>query len=297
MTDTPARVHWFDDREDVRVYSSIPELLDSFPTSSTYISVRTPGKEPLDFYWDYHGSDRTIVFFHASLAQTIPRLPVFLGLSVSAGVSANRLFVADPAHYSSDEVIIGWFLGTSRWPNYQKLLIDLLAHVQMNFGRDRIALFGPSAGGFASLYYSSYLPGSWAVPVNPQTNLRIRSDAELRPLCKHAWNLDSSRYDPFRDVPAVKDVIGIYSIPSSNHILYIQNSQDDVHLAHHLQPFEAALHCDAQYIRISSKWGVGHVAPPKEFLEKLLLLVAAGTPFHAIAGQFEGIEIFRQIKQ
>lgn len=293
MTTETARIRWFDGREDVRTYDSFAELLTSFPDESCYISVREPRKEPLDFYWDYRGSDRTLAFFHASLAQTVARLPVFLGLSVSADVTANRLFVADPAHYASDDVVIGWFLGTSRWVNYQKLLIDLLAVVQARHGRERMALFGPSAGGYASLFYSSFLPGSIAIPVNPQTDLGLRSDAEIRPLCKHAWDLDVTLYDPFRHVPAVKELLGIYSRPTSNHVLYVQNNQDRSHVQLHMDPFERVLHRDASYARVSADWGAGHVAPPKEFTEKLLSLVAGGTPFHSLPEQLDGVEVHR----
>jgi hypothetical protein len=291
MTSNSARVRWFEGRNDVRVYPSFDDLLNSFPAESTYISVREPGKEPLDFYWDYRGSDRTLVFFHASLARSVARLPVFLGLSVSTDVSANRLFIADPAHYASDDVMIGWFMGTSRWPNYQKLLIGLLAYVQARFGQERIALFGPSAGGYASLFYSSFLAGSIAIPVNPQTDLTLRSDAEIRPLCKFAWDLDVAMYDPFRLVPAAKEVIGIYSRPTSNLVLYVQNDKDSTHVDLHMRPFEAALHPDVTYTRLSADWGPGHVAPPKEFTQCLLTAIAAGTPYSDIPEQLEGISI------
>lgn len=287
------RIRWFDGREDVRTYESFAELLTSFPEESCYISVMEPGKEPLDFFWDFRGSNRTLTFFHASLAQTVARLPVFLGLSVSADVTANRLFVADPAHYSSDDVIIGWFLGTSRWANYQKLLIDLLALVQARYGRDRMSLFGPSAGGYASLFYSSFLPDSIAIPVNPQTDLELRSDVEIRPLCEHAWDLDVSLYDPFRHVPAVKELLGIYSRPTSNHVLYVQNNQDRSHVQLHMSPFENHLHRDASYVRVSADWGAGHVAPPKEFTERLLSLVAEGTSFRSLPELMVGVETHR----
>lgn len=284
-----SREFWFQGNRSVRVYSSFAELMSNFPERSTYISVLEDGREPLDFYWDYRGFDRTIVLFHASLAKTVARLPVFLGLSVTSDLQANRLFVADPAHYSSDNVIIGWFLGTAKWPNYQKLLIDLLAAIQVRFGRERMALFGPSAGGYASLFYSSYLPGSIAVPVNPQTNLTLRSDAEIRPLCGFAWNLDPGEYDPFRRVRVVKDVVPIYSLPTSNRVLYIQNRQDRSHVVGHLLPLIESLHPDVDLKCVSSDWGRGHVAPPKEFTELLLAIVGSGVPFDSIAECLSGV--------
>src|SRR5699024_6730202 len=122
-----------------------------------------------------------------------------------SGVKANRLFIADPAHYASDEVIIGWFLGTKNWPHYQKHLIDLFGVVNRDYSPSGMVFFGPSAGGYASLYYSSHIPSSIALPINPQTNLTIRSAREIRPLCSSGWGIDPELYDPFRLVPAVKE--------------------------------------------------------------------------------------------
>lgn len=264
-----ARKRWLD-TENVKQFSSLHAMSEHWPTGSSYLSVSSHKHEALDFYWDYRGSDRTIVLFHAALNSSVTTLPVFLGQNLTSDLDMNCLYIADPAHYCSDKILTGWYMGTRQVPDFQPQLVLLLERIRKEYGQQQFIFFGASAGGFASLFFSSYFPNSVAVAVNPQSNIEGHSAKAIADLCRYAWLIDYHVYAPLRKLPTVHNIIPYYSRPFSNRVLYIQNLQDEIHMREQYRPFVDAVNKTGDAVAVLGKWGKGHLPPPRDFLRKIL---------------------------
>ncbi|HEY1021177.1 MAG TPA: hypothetical protein VGE06_02635, partial [Flavisolibacter sp.] len=141
----------------------------------------------------------------------------------------------------------------------------------------RVLLFGGSAGGFASLYYSRQIKKSLALIWNPQTILNnyykhlvsrysyLAYDCSLQNLSKHM----------------VTNIPEFYKkVHGNNRIIYMQNVSDH-HVETHLKPFLQIIGRDVPkneysqwidenlYLHISN-WSEGHTPPPRKTLQQLL---------------------------
>lgn len=131
---------------------------------------------------------------------------------------------------------------------------------------DRIIFFGPSAGGFASLYYSHLFPNSLSIAVNPQTAIPRYYQHLADAYYTAAWPNEDRR------LALVDDVVPLYEGNFTNHVIYLQNSRDDFHLKHHFEPWrDATLNAfGSRWFLLSEDWGNGHTPPPAFFLESIL---------------------------
>lgn len=220
------------------------------------------GSGTLDLMLEKAPSKNLLVIFHAAAGPS-HTTPIFTGRRIAQSADASRLFVSDPSLDLG--VRIGWFAGDEDRP----LQIDLpclIQHAASSTGAERIIFFGPSAGGFASLYYSHVFPNSLSVAVNPQTAISRYYGHLTESYYSAAWPHEEQR------LGLVDDIVPLYQDESTNYVVYMQNSQDDFHIEHHLRPWEEATSnsLGSSWFLLSDDWGDGHTPPPAFFLESVL---------------------------
>ncbi|OFT72725.1 hypothetical protein HMPREF3145_00865 [Corynebacterium sp. HMSC05C01] len=220
------------------------------------------GGNTLDLMLEKAPSKNLLVIFHAA-AGLSHTTPIFTGRKIAQSADASTLFVSDPSLDLG--VRIGWFAGDESRP----LQIDLprvIQHVASSTDAERIIFFGPSAGGFASLYYSHMFPNSLSVAVNPQTAISRYYGHLAESYYSAAWPHEERR------LGLVDDIVPLYQDEFTNYVFYMQNSQDDFHIKHHLRPWEEATSSSfgSRWFLLSDDWGDGHTPPPAFFLESIL---------------------------
>ena len=220
------------------------------------------GDGTLDLLVEKSPSKSLLVIFHAA-AGLSHTTPIFTGRRIAQSADASILFVSDPSLDLG--VRIGWFAGDQYRP-LQTDLPRIIQHVASNTGADRIIFFGPSAGGFASLYYSHVFPNSLSVAVNPQTAISRYYGHLAESYYSAAWPDEEQR------LGLVDDIVPLYQDEFTNYVVYMQNSQDDFHIKHHLRPWEEATSSSlgSRWFLLCDDWGDGHTPPPAFFLESVL---------------------------
>ncbi|MFI2565663.1 hypothetical protein [Paenarthrobacter sp. NPDC018779] len=249
------------------VFPSFEDFLDAEHLPTEIITI--DGAEPLDIFYLPTGSETTVVSFHAAIASHDATLPMFSGFKVTQDHSPNQIFVSDPGLLASDELTIGWFSGTQELP-LQSLLPKVLGKLIDHAGGNRTLFWGPSAGGFAALFYSRYFPGSLAVPVNPQTILSNFNEIHQRRYTEAAFGAESdeSHIEVFSNTICT-DLRQHYRGETPNYILYVQN-ETDPHVQLHMDPFLDSLESMDRVDTIMGNWGDGHIAPSSEELREIM---------------------------
>ncbi|MGP5411982.1 hypothetical protein ACTXMY_18045 [Glutamicibacter ardleyensis] len=186
---------------------------------------------------------------------------------------ANYLGFADPACGGVESLPTYWFQDTKRVKTTQ-FVEAVISYVVKNGQGKHLIFFGASAGGFAALKYSSLFARSLALVMNPRINLLARPD-NFQDYSSHAY--------PGWSESTVKklvmtDVSKIYSSPTENTVIYLQNLQDKNYHGYHYIPFlKKALSENKIYYK-TGKWGKGHVVPPREVYEELLEMLITKAP-------------------
>lgn len=243
------------------------------------------GGIPVDLMVEDNGAETTLVSFHAALGSNDMLAPVFVGRTVSEGLPANRVFVSDPGLLASPELRLAWFLGTASL-DLTTLLADCLRALQDRLGGKHLVLYGMSGGGFAALNVARHLPGSLALPVNPQTRVLdylpaawehmaracfgARSEAGARTILEAHPHADQRR--AYVDGAADCSVI------------YLQNAKD-AHVSSQMIPWFDAVGWDSGPALLLADWGEGHVPPGASTLRDILTRVTdARGDWHSLAG-------------
>lgn len=217
------------------------------------------------------GATTTLVAFHAAVKQEATR-PIFSGLGVTGGLSANVIFVSDPTLEMRDDVTLAWFAGNWR----QRLQVDLTTLFRGIFNTlatpHRI-FFGGSGGGFASLYYSSRFAGSLAVACNPQTSMSKFSPITVTRYVDAAFGIEGNLSAAIARLDTggvVHDLCDHYRTPHGNTVAYLQNLPDARHVTRHLIPFYDSVSSETAVGYLLGNWGPGHYPPPKETVMSVL---------------------------
>jgi len=196
--------------------------------------------------------------------------------------------VSDPSLMLSDDLTVAWYTGSQNF-NLQQTLGNILKTFSNQFGKNRTILYGGSAGGFASIYYSTHIPNSYAVAANPQTNIL----KYYKRLVKKYFDICFPNYSQIGkelyDTDVEYDVCDLFSRSESN-LIYLQNLDDTFHIENHLVPFlESQGHkyieqdkttvnnlSDRLTVVYGKGWGEGHSPPPKQLVFCLLNLLCKG---------------------
>lgn len=250
--------------------------LPHVPTEQFYISYNGC---PIDIKYENNSSSVTTIFFHASLGSKIKKLPVFSGSRFSEPINSNRLFISDPTLNLHGNLRLSWYAGANSIRDLQAILSRVIKHITN--GNRRI-YFGASGGGFASLLYSAMDPGSFAVAVNPQTNIRDYAPGPVALWTNQAWGLGNSSSSIIQMPPVVTDLQKIYSIQTDNHVAYVQNINDTEHVDAHYSPFMLQTHRDNHTIPIEINGETGHVPPSNETLLSILQTIIESNDWNSL---------------
>lgn len=238
------------------------------------------GGLPLDLSF-VHGSRRSlVVVFDGALERSTTRLPRFSGGGVTAGLGNSRLSFSDPSLYCSDRLRLGWYAGNLHQPDLQDTILRTIRRCTTAARPERVILFGASGGGFAALYFSSLLPGSLAVVMNPQTDIAAYLPGPVRVWRDTCW---AGEELPTLPSTVTTNLVRHYSArPVHNHVAYLQNRTDS-HVDAHMRPWLGA--ADPERVQVMmGDWGQGHVAPPKDVIQRVLRTAMDWSPGTILPG-------------
>lgn len=184
-------------------------------------------------------TNRLVVSFHGAVSQNTGT-SIFDKTRNSKALNkyAHQISILDPTVICNETISIGWYLGDHGYPA-QRILSEFIHQVTEMLQVERIVFVGSSGGGFASLYFSFYHPGSISLPIVPQTRLRLYSSPSgkrgfLR-YCNECWPGLSE--DEVSERVCV-DVTELYSSePFRNAVVLLMSPGDVRHFSHHATPF------------------------------------------------------------
>lgn len=248
------------------------------------------GEMPIDCMFKA-GKGRTLFcFFNSALKPNVDyTLPVFTWVKFSSFLSGPRLFISDPTMQLSEDLRLGWYLGTSSYPIQEKISA-IISMVMSKCGATRVAFVGSSGGGFPSIFYSRAFPNSVAMVNAPATNLRNHHNKKVvDAFCKVA-----NGFKPIDQHPATTDLTEKKPSIRTGKVYVTQNSRDYDYIQSHLQPLlhlygrhwtGLNFHGDDVEV-IVDDWGDGHVTPPTTVMQDLLLSFDScpGDTFSALRG-------------
>ena len=217
------------------------------------------------------GAASTIFVFHPALSQAVETLPFFSGQTVTKGAPANRVWIQDPTLYLDDRLKLSWFAG-NRKMDVQGVLTDVIAKLLDVHGSQHAIFFGASGGGFAAMYYSRQFPGSLAVALNPQTNIRLYGKGPVKQYLEYGLGAKpGSVPSTLADYPIASDLIREYRKGFPNTIAYVQNAGDTSHVGRHLRGFIRRFAGNPRVMLYIGDWGRGHNPPDKDFIQALIV--------------------------
>lgn len=210
-----------------------------------------------------------LVMFHGAGVKSKLRIPYFSGRNMTQGMNAHRLFISDPSLILDSELLLAWYAGNQH-QNLQLAISQLINKVSDYLGAKKSILFGPSGGGFASLYYGTQVKNSISVAVNPQTKISKYDSKVQRQYTSTCFGAtDELNHRRILDNFIDQDLVDLYKQRQSNTVVYIQNATDG-HLHNHALPFFEHLHpSNAVYLNMGN-WGQGHVPPSAHFLKSVI---------------------------
>ena len=228
-----------------------------------------PGPQHLDALLVNKGADVLVVTFHGALNRRATRLPRFERLASTMGHEVSALFFADPSLWLSKKLQLAWFTGGPDL-DVPALVADWSVRAAAAVGASRLVFSGSSGGGFAALQVSALVPGSVALPFNPQTSIYGyvpdgHWSAQQRYLDAVWPHLAGTVVGPDGDWTASLDdrvsAVRRYSRPVSNSVLYVQNVNEP-HYAGHCLPFVAAADEAGNHVRVHEYHGSSKHGPP-----------------------------------
>lgn len=255
-----------------------------------------PGGENLDALLINKESDTLVVTFHGALDRSKFAIPRYERLKSTDEFPVSALYIADPALWRHDALQLSWFTG---WKEFDlpRVLADWAVKAAQSIGAARIVFTGSSGGGFAALQTSALVPGSLAVPFNPQTSVYgYLANGEFwgaqRDYARAVWpELAPQGQPPYTDdwTITVSDrlsAIRRYAKPTLNHVLYVSNVNDFHHRDHYV-PFSqsVATSPNAERVQLRAYEGSHAHNPPtpevfRRYMQEALELIGKLPTFH-----------------
>ncbi|MEJ5998048.1 hypothetical protein [Corynebacterium sp. H130] len=230
------------------------------------------------------GSHTGLVLFHGAIDPKFT-LPVFQGGGVTSPIKTNRIFISDPTlaiagdnQFDGGGLTLGWHAGNYRQPNLQDTITKIIKKLFELLDVKKPVFHGISGGGFAALYYGAQFYDSVIVPCNPQTDIKHYLDWAVARWANVAFGVDINAEDPLRQVPRhiVTNVAPLYAVPVNGKVLFMQNSDDELHIEEHLKPFAARLFPTNEAYLLLDYWGPRHAQAPKELFTAVLQAAVDG---------------------
>lgn len=157
------------------------------------------------------------------------------------------LCIADPTLNFSDDLNLGWYVGSKSKKiddAIEKLTLEIvkLLYIPPN----RVITYGSSGGGFAAISLALKLD-SIAVAINPQTNIFQYEKSSVDKFLNTYFKSQSSTEVEDQDRKRL-DLTYAYKFKENNlNIIYVQNSLDTFHYDRHFLPFSKILKFEKQY--------------------------------------------------
>ncbi|MDO5533308.1 MAG: hypothetical protein Q4F65_01465 [Propionibacteriaceae bacterium] len=224
-----------------------------------------------------------VIRFHGAVQRDKRELPAFqANLAAFDGV-AHQISVCDPTMMARDGFSCSWYAGTEDL-DVQRILGRFLGEVQDTLEPSRTIYLGSSGGGFGALYHSYHDPGSIALVMVPQTNLRQHFvPAAVKRYLDACWS--GRTLDEVAELTCV-DLPGLYSAGYGNTVIYVQSQGDFRHNALQLKPFMGACLQDGdpssqRFILASDYWGKpghGGAVPAEGYTPWLRAALDAASP-------------------
>lgn len=271
----------------VQAFDSISDFEEYDKHLSGVCSIKA-GLALVDIHVDIIDGAPLLVYFNGSQNRGEGySLPFFSGFNVTPLGKASRLSINDPGLYLSSDASMCWYAGSKYFDLQNDIIPRLIKKVFSLANSTFIVFVGGSAGGFASLLYSSKFPGSFCLTSNPQTDIFKYYYPHVNRYLNSCWAVDSigeakAQCGVFGD--SQQDVYGCYKGDFNNTVIYLQNINDPHHVKNHFSPFLESIslvppstkgvhQLSHNFLVYLGDWGEGHVTAPKSFWRNLLSIL------------------------
>lgn len=251
-------------------------------TSEAWYTVDLGGFN-LDFYFRPSDIKRAWIFSPGWLDRKQFPIPYFQRIKWFSSLQGIGISLSDPSLSLDDDIQVGWFLGSDKADFLQETSKYIGELMEYNgISRDETLFFGSSAGGFSSLGFATYLRGSRALVVNPQTDLfRFHNIPELGKIIRSGFNSRNttqlSIQYPWRFSISSLFMKENYA-PSC---LIMINTADDWHVSEHIAPLLASLSGSPLTNDINVKFfydkEMGHNPPGPNTMLPIMIEFASGS--------------------
>ncbi len=185
-------------------------------------------------------SDTLFVVLSAATNRSKNSLPVFNRWTWAFKnlFPGNVMCIADPTLEISEDLNLGWFIGTVE-KNASKELADfILEFARFNkISNHNIIFYGSSAGGFAALSLSKEVNGSAVIAINPQVYaLAYEAYHQVNLIRKYCFDSLDAREIYYLFTSRV-DMSFHWKSVTQSRILLLQNILDTHHYEVHFKPF------------------------------------------------------------
>ena len=245
-----------------------------------------------DFFLTAKPGTALLCHFHGNAPRDSCNPPFFAGLGVTSSTTASLFVPSDPVLELDANLSIAWHFGCEGL-RLQAITVSIVEKLRMILRAPHVVAWGGSGGGFAAIRVAKDIPGSIALPWNPQTNIAKYFPEAVSRYLRIAFPTVST------DGPIPSDGGQFPSFCTEEfldgykgNILYLQESSD-WHVGAHLKPFLASfcgkagsdiagapnfsgLVTDQLYLHLDH-WGNGHVPPGKDVISRILGLLSCVT--------------------
>ncbi|AYG44020.1 tetratricopeptide repeat protein [Pseudomonas sp. Leaf58] len=153
--------------------------------------------------------------------------------------NGSTLFIEDPMLYKYDTLNLGWYYGTTD-EDYLESTLNIVKSVQKKISAAKVVFYGSSGGGYAALQLAARLPNSFAISINPQTQLCKWGSA---PSFTEHTEIDLTGHDKFLRNFAGEAVMN----NNTSKYFVIQNALSHDDCSDHFLPFCTQVGHDANY--------------------------------------------------
>lgn len=190
----------------------------------------------LHFYSELSPSSTLFVAFHGAMREGKDCYPRFERVSSLKRRSSTFISFADPTWHLNTEMQLSWFLGGPAWDALDPIE-GVIRRALLFTGASRVVFVGGSGGGFAALRASLRFPGSLAYVQSPQTVITRYVPSVVEMYFASVWGKD--KHEVASSLPHRFDLVALYAAnPGINHVYYLQNLNDPVHIRDHYKPFK-----------------------------------------------------------
>jgi len=268
-------------------FSDIDSFRNFVTTENVGSGVYSIGRDlPIIARWTNKGSPVTLVTFSAALTKNAaPTVPIFSGRRTTSGLHANVLMLSDPSLIISKKLMLGWYAGNAELGEIQSTVCRI---INLFSRQTQVVLFGASGGGFAALDQATRIPGSKALVINPQTDIKKYS---YYPRYREiVWGGEFAMI-PDNELPIRTSIVEEYSKPVKTRVVYVQNIGDKHHYEDQMQPFKDQLHADNPVLFVERDLGQGHFGPDGDSMQRLFELITTVSETNELKRKLAEVEL------